>query len=403
MSTTEYSTIEGNGPSYLGWLALLGALIVLGLLSVWHMEHAGHYVTGMNNGVVWGIPHVFAVFLIVAASGVLNVASIATVFGKRIYEPLGRLSALLAVSLLLGGLVILLLDLGRPDRLIVALTHYNFKSIFAWNIIFYSGFFLIVGVYLWTMMDHTVYGMKKAAGFLAFIWRLMLTTCTGALFGVLVARTAYDAVLMAPMFIIMSFAFGLACFLLVLMAACRWGQRELGDAILNRMRTLLGIFVAGVLYFVVVYHLGNLYNAEHQGIERFILLEGGIYTTLFWGGQLFLGSLVPLALLFAPGLRSERVSLGLSSLLVIIGGLCQMYVIIIAGQAYPLDIFPGYDVIESGFFDGVINTYTPSIYELMLGLGGFALALLIVTFAIRVMAMLPRSMADSEIDDTSAY
>ena len=36
----------------------------------------------MNNQIVWGLPHVFAIFLIVAASGVLNVASIGSVFGK---------------------------------------------------------------------------------------------------------------------------------------------------------------------------------------------------------------------------------------------------------------------------------------------------------------------------------
>ncbi len=46
------------------------------------MEHHGHVVTGMNNQIVWGMPHVFAIFLIVAASGVLNVASIGSVFGK---------------------------------------------------------------------------------------------------------------------------------------------------------------------------------------------------------------------------------------------------------------------------------------------------------------------------------
>ena len=33
------------------------------------MEEHGHIVTGMNNQVVWGMPHVIAIFLIVAASG----------------------------------------------------------------------------------------------------------------------------------------------------------------------------------------------------------------------------------------------------------------------------------------------------------------------------------------------
>jgi formate-dependent nitrite reductase membrane component NrfD len=57
---------------------------------------------------------------------------------------------MLALSMLAGGLAVLVLDLGRPDRLIVAMTYYNFKSIFAWNMIFYNGFFAIVGLYLIT-------------------------------------------------------------------------------------------------------------------------------------------------------------------------------------------------------------------------------------------------------------
>ena len=58
-------------------------------------------------------------------------ASISSVFNIKIYKPLGRLSALLAICLLTGGLMVLVLDLGRPDRLVVAMTTFNFKSIFA--------------------------------------------------------------------------------------------------------------------------------------------------------------------------------------------------------------------------------------------------------------------------------
>lgn len=138
-SKIAFRTIEGRSFGYLLLLAILGALVLMGLGSAWYMEHNGHYVTGMNNQIVWGMPHVFAVFLIVAASGALNVASIASVFGKTAYKPLSRLSGLLALALLLGGLAALVLDLGRPDRLIVAMTTYNFKSIFAWNIYLYIG------------------------------------------------------------------------------------------------------------------------------------------------------------------------------------------------------------------------------------------------------------------------
>ena len=397
MKKIEYTRVEGKSAGYFVLLGGLGLIMLIALLAVWHMEHEGHYVTGMTNQIVWGMPHVFAVFLIVAASGALNVASIASVFRKKMYDPLARLSALLAVALLAGGLVVLLLDLGRPDRLIVAMTYYNFKSIFAWNIILYTGFFAFVGAYLWTMMDRNVYKFKPYAGFAAFIWRLILTTGTGSIFGFLVARSAYDAALLAPMFIIMSFAYGLAIYILVLMAAYKWTGRELGDLVLNRLRNLLGIFVGAVLYFVVVYHLTNLYITEHHGLEKFLLLEGDTYTNVFWIGQILIGIILPLILIFAPGVRNNRTTLGLVSLMVIIGGLSQMYVTIIGGQAYPLEIFPGYEV-SSTFFDGVVADYSPSIYEIALGVGGMALSLFAVVFGIKVLGFLPASLADKDID-----
>jgi len=395
MKKIEYTAIEGNSLAYYSLLAGLGLVMLIGLLAVWYMEHNGHYVTGMTNQIVWGMPHVFAVFLIVAASGALNIASIASVFRKEDYEPLARLSGLLAIALLAGGLVVLLLDLGRPDRLIVAMTYYNFKSIFAWNIILYTGFFAIVGIYIWFMMDHNMYKFKKQAGLAAFVWRLILTTGTGSIFGFLVARSAYDAALMAPMFIIMSFSFGLAIFLLVLMASYNWTGRELGDEIVARLRNLLGVFVAAVLYFVIVYHLTNLYITEHHGVEKFILMEGGQFTKVFWIGQIILGGLLPLALIYAPGVRNCRKTLALICTLIIIGGLSTMYTIIIGGQAYPMEMFPGYEV-SSAFFDGVVNGYTPSIYEIALGVGGIAVSLVIVAFIIKVLPFLPTSLADNK-------
>ena len=121
---------------------------------------------------------------------------------------------LLAIALLAGGLAVLVLDLGRPDRLIVAMTYYNFKSIFAWNILLYTGFFAVVAVYLWMMMERRMNDYTKSVGLFAFVWRLILTTGTGSIFGFLIARAAYGTALLAPMFIIMSFAFGLALFIL---------------------------------------------------------------------------------------------------------------------------------------------------------------------------------------------
>ena len=81
-------------------------------------------------------------------------------------QALAPLSTLLAISLLAGGLAVLLLDLGRPDRLIIAMTYYNFKSIFAWNIILYTGFMVIVATYAWMMLERRMNQYSKIVGLL---------------------------------------------------------------------------------------------------------------------------------------------------------------------------------------------------------------------------------------------
>ncbi len=394
MAQAHFNTIEGRSPGFYALLGILGAFLAVGGLSALYMEHNGHWVTGMSNQIVWGTPHVFAVFLIVAASGALNVASIASVFGREMYKPLARLSGLLAIALLAGGLAVLVLDLGRPDRLLEAMIYYNFKSIFAWNIILYTGFFAVVVIYLWMMMERRMNDFTKPAGMFAFLWRLTLTTGTGSIFGFLVARDAYDTAVYAPMFIIMSFSYGLAIFLVVLMAAMRWSGRELGDMMFARLRNLLGVFVAAVLYFVTVYHLTNLYITQRHGVEGFVLLHGGIYTTMFWVGQILLGGVVPLVILFSR-LGQSRPMVVLASLLVVLGGLAQMYVTIIGGQAWPMPLVPGKEV-SSSFFDGVVAGYTPTLPEVALGIGGLALALALTAFALKILPFLPHSLADAE-------
>jgi len=394
MKNLRYTSIEGNSPAYLGLLGFFGLFLLAGFVAFVTMEHEGHWITGMNNQIVWGMPHVFAIFLIVAASGALNVASIASVFGKKLYKPLARLSAVLAVALLAGGLAVLVLDLGRADRLIVAMTYYNFKSIFAWNIILYNGFFLIVGLYLWTMLDWQVEKYSRIAGTAAFIWRLILTTGTGSIFGFLVSRQAYDSALLAPMFVILSFSFGLAIFMLVMFAAFKWTGRPLGDLVVKRLKNLLGVFVAATFYFSAVYHLTNLYMTKKHGIESFILLDGGIYTQLFWWGQIVIGTLLPLLLVYCPRPSKHRFAIGLASLLVILGGLANLYVIIIGGQAYPIPLLPAEYEFTSSFFDGVVAEYSPSKWEIMLGLGGVALSMFIVAFALKIFRLLPDDLSD---------
>ena len=366
----------------------LGFFILVGYLCAHYMETEGHYVTGINNQIVWGMPHVFAVLLIVIASGVLNVASMSSVFNFKLFKPLAPLSALMAVAFLISGLVVLVLDLGRPDRLIVAMTTYNFKSIFAWNIFLYSGFAAILIVYLWFMLDRTVSNYSKPVGVFAFLWRIILTTGTGSIFGFLIARDAYGTAILAPLFIIMSLLYGTVIYFLLLKIINYFQDTLMTDEVKDNLRKITIFFLFTNLYFLVLYHITNLYISKHYDYEVFILTAGGIYTIIFWFGQVLIGLLLPLYLLLNKNSNNES-NFMISSLLVVFGSFAAIYVIIISGQAFPLNIFNDYIIVESSFYDNVIHDYTPSLYEIGLGIGGVALSLIIILIAIRNLDFLP--------------
>lgn len=389
----SYSLSKLRSPLYYALLAMGGLVVLAGLFSVHLMEEHGHIITGMNNQIVWGIPHVFAIFLIVTASGVLNVSSIGSVFNKPAYKARAPLAGLLSIAMLFGGLTVLMLDLGRPDRVIVAATNFNPTSVFAWNVVLYSGMFAAVAVYLWTMMEQRMYRWSKPAGFMVFIWRFVLTTGTGVIFSFLVARQAYGTAILPPMFIVMSFAWGMAVFHIVQSTIYVWNQKTLDEYVQKRMRNLMGVFVIAALYFVATYHLTNLYFARQTEFERFILLDGGIYPWLFWAGYVVLGNVLPLLLIFHPALGKTRCVL-LASSFIILGAFALLYVFIIGGQAFPLSIFPGYEV-SSSFADGAIGQYQPSLPEVLLGLAGVGIAFMVTAVGIRVLDFVPHEIPKS--------
>ncbi|MDB3945782.1 molybdopterin oxidoreductase, partial [Gammaproteobacteria bacterium] len=86
-----------------------------------------------------------------------------------------------------------------------------------------------------------------------------------------------------------------------------------------------------------------------------------------------------------------------AALLVVVGALAQVYVLIIGGQVFPLELFPGY-AVTSTFYDGVIADYTPSLAELALGMGGLGLAVLVTLIGVRILPFVPVQMVGENQD-----
>ncbi len=389
----RYATLKPRAFSYWLLLLLCAAMVGIGGYCALAMEHAGHIITGMNNHIVWGLPHVFAVSLIVAASGALNGASLSSVFGLPHYKPVARLSVILSMCLLIGGLLVLVLDLGRPDRLIVAMTTYNFRSIFAWNIFLYTGFLAVGVCYLWMMMESRFNRHTVVAGRVAFAWRIVLTTGTGCIFGFLVGRNALDSALLAPLFIALSLVMGMAVLVLFFVILDRWHSPVLNVQLLQSLRRLQVWFLLSLVYFSVVHHLTNLYATEHHLVERHTLT--GDLSGVFWLGHILVGVLLPLSLLTIRSINVGEISrLVISALLSLIGAMALLYVVIIGSQSTPQTLFPGKTVLNSQFGDAGFSAYQPSIWEWGLGGGGIAVALLLCLMLLRILPLLPERLPE---------
>jgi molybdopterin-containing oxidoreductase family membrane subunit len=104
-----------------------------------------------------------------------------------------------------------------------------------------------------------------------------------------------------------------------------------------------------------------------------------------------------MSLIWCKSLKNNRTALGVASVLAIVGGISLIYNVLIGGQSYPLELFPN-AVVESAYFDGIVNAYTPSLPEMVLGIGGVGVTLLVIVLGVKVLRLLPESLADNVAD-----
>ena len=392
-STLRYQLVGRRQPGF--WLLGLGAgaLLLAGLGAAYYMAAAGHAVTGMSNRIVWGLPHAFAIALILAATGALMVTALGSLLGRAPLRPLGRLGGVTAAALLLGGLAVLVLDLGRPDRLVVAMTHFNPASSFARNIVLYNGFLLIVALYLATRMAPAAYRYERPAAALALAWPLLLAANVGSIFALLPAREAYGGAIMVPLLIAAALAYGTAALALAALGVLRGQGRRAPAPLAAELSRLLAAALAATILLLAVHFLALAYDPATREAARFLLVDGGPYPAVMWLGAAGVGLILPSLLLAFGASRPRARTLPWAAGLTLAGGLALLFGVIVGAQAQPLTLFPGAETAGSAF-DGEAAHYRPSGWEAALGLGGVALTVIALLAGLRALPLLPRRLPD---------
>ncbi|HHI03549.1 MAG TPA: hypothetical protein ENL22_08515, partial [candidate division Zixibacteria bacterium] len=136
----KFDSIEGDSIQYRLMMIAFAVFAVAGFIATWSVIEKGLWVTGMNNRVPWGLQIVMAIYYIGLSAGSLVISGLYGVFGKQEYKPFARIAVYVAMLFLIAGLLSILTDQGRMDRVFVEpFVYFNLQSMFSINPILYIG------------------------------------------------------------------------------------------------------------------------------------------------------------------------------------------------------------------------------------------------------------------------
>jgi molybdopterin-containing oxidoreductase family membrane subunit len=380
------ATLILHGPrAYWLWLTLLAALIASGALAFAAQARTGLTLTAMRDQVSWGFYIGNFTFLVGVAAAAVVLVIPAYIYNWKPIREIVIYGELLAISAIFMCLLFVLVDLGRPDRfwhLIPPWGRLNFpQSILAWDVLVLNLYFLVN----LTVATHILY---RAFNGRPYIKRLVVPmvllsipmavgihTVTAFLYNGLAARPYWNSSILAPQFLASAFCSGPAILLVVLQILRRFTRFDIPDQAISKIAELmayamfLNLFLHGAEAFKEYYS-----GTEHLLFTRYWYSGLGEHRTLVPYAWSAVGlNILSFALFIVPSMRRNRIILNIGCLATYAG------VYIEKGMGL---IIPGLtpDAL------GEIYEYYPTLPELRVAAGVFALGFLLFTLMLKVAA-----------------
>jgi molybdopterin-containing oxidoreductase family membrane subunit len=382
--TTDFVALEGKSRGYRSLAAVLAVLALAGFACFIISYIQGHQVFGSSNVIPWGMPIVLTIYLIGLSAGSLILSSLTYVFGKEEYRPIARMAVFLAIVLIFGAMLSIALDLGRPEkfwRLFMFFYLNNMSSMFAINGILYGGYFIISLVYLGIIFA----GSHRAAritGIIAVGWAILVHMGTGAIFGFIAARETWLSPIKPLEFLAAALTSGIALLIVAVTLTLALSGRGVKKETVSSLGRLLAYFIIILLVLIIVDKLTHLY-APHR--EATLYLLAGQYSWIFWGFQIGMGVVIPLAILLTPRFNKNIGWVVAAAASVVIGVFFERYYLVIPGAAYPMQYYPG--KIEGVW--GATGSFPLAPVEMVLSVGIIAFLGLIFILGLKYLELLP--------------
>lgn len=268
--------VTKGGVGYYVWIAILIALVGLGIDAYLEQYDKGLIITAMRDQVPWGFYISNFTFLVgVAAAAVLLVVPAYLYNFKPIKEIVlfGEMVAITAVTMCI---MFIMVDLGQPLRvwhLLPFAGKMNFPaSMLAWDVIVLSGYLFInlflVLYALYKLSLGREYSLKAIWPLilLSIPWAVSIHTVTAFLYNGFPARPFWNASILAPRFLASAFCSGPALMLILFQVIRKLTKIEIENRAIFKVAELvayamaINLFLLGAEIFKEFYS-GSIHKA----------------------------------------------------------------------------------------------------------------------------------------------
>jgi Ni/Fe-hydrogenase subunit HybB-like protein len=406
LEETALAPVRRTSRRYWALVAVLVAVVGWGLYAYSVQLRDGLVVTGMRDRISWGLYIATFVFFIGISHAGTLISAILRVSQARWRTPVTRIAEFITVVALICGASFVIIDLGRPDRVLNVFIYGRWQSPIIWDVLAITTYLTGSIVYLFVPMipdlalfrDRLTGRTSRWRGWLyrtlAIGWngnaaqRRSLAAAIGILMILIIPiavsvhtvvswifamtlRVPWDSALFGAFFVAGAIFSGIAI-LIIVMAILRRAYR-LHEYVTEKQFVYLGYLLAAFAAIMIYANISELlihgYKLEEGAEFHLRQLFLNDFAPLYW--FYLIGGLVgPIVLML---LRATRKVGGViaAAVLVTLAMWIERYVIVVTGLRVPLMPYQPAD-------------YSPTWVEWSIFAGGLALFALLITLFTKV-------------------
>jgi molybdopterin-containing oxidoreductase family membrane subunit len=413
------------------WVIGLSIICAFGLFAYGRQLYYGLEVTAMRDYVSWGIYiSNFVFFVAISLVGSL-ITAVLRLTNVKWSTPLTRIAEIIAVSAITFASLIIIVDMGRPERFYNLFLHGRLQSPIIWDVIVITTYFIISLLLLYfpllpdlkimiAFKERNGKWLQKLYVFLGSFWKnkpeqfkitdkainilaiaiipvaFSIHTVTSWLFAT-TYRPGWDSTNFGAYFISGAFLVGAGGVVVAMYVFQQHYKLEkyITEDHFDRMGKVLVMLALLYLYFNVNEFLVPAFKMKKSEEDHLLGLFTGEFAPLFWFA-IFTAMFIPIfILLFKKG--RKPLPAFIAGILVVVGSWFKRFLIVTPTLLHPF--LPMHDVPAN------YHHYIPTWEEWAIAGGSLAGALLVITFFARIFPIIPihETLLETEIHENEKH